>query len=168
MKLSLIWAMAENRVIGRSGGLPWHLPREMKHFMTTTRGHPVVMGRRTFESMDRRPLPRRDNIVVTRQPGYAAPGAIVVTDLEAALTEAERCCRQRGVEEAFVIGGAELYRLALDRADRLIVTEVATVAEGDTFFPEIDWNAWRQVSCEHHAADEANPLPYTISVFERT
>jgi len=163
----MIWAMSRNRVIGRDNGLPWHLPREMKHFMTTTRGHPVIMGRRTFESMDRRPLPGRDNIVVTRHENYAAPGATVVEDVDAALTEAERRCRERGVDEAFVIGGAGLYEAALARADRLYVTVVEADIEGDTFFPDIDWSGWREVSRETFPADDRHAYPFTISLYDR-
>jgi dihydrofolate reductase len=167
MKLSMIWAMSRNGVIGRNNTLPWHLPRDMKHFMTTTRGHPLIMGRRTFESMDRRPLPGRANIVVSSNADYAAPGAVVVTSLEAALAEAEQRCREAGVDEAFITGGAELYRLGLEVADRLYVTEVAAQLEGDTFFPEIDWSRWRRVSSESFAADETHAYSFTISVFER-
>ena len=167
MKVSMIWAMSRNRVIGRDNALPWHLPREMKHFMTTTRGHPVIMGRRTFESMDRRPLPGRDNIVVTRQEHYAAPGATVVADLDAALAEAGRRCGQKGVDEVFVIGGAGLYQAALARADRLYVTVVEAEIAGDTFFPQIDWDAWREVSRQVFPADSEHAYPFTISLLER-
>jgi len=168
MKLSLIWAMSKNGVIGRDNGLPWRLPREMKHFMTTTRGHPVIMGRRTFESMDRRPLPKRANIVVTGTAGYEAPGAVVAASLEEALAQARRYCREMGVDEAFVIGGAGLYGPALEQADRLYVTVVEARIEGDTFFPDVDWSRWREVSRRAFPADDANVYPFTISVFERT
>lgn len=167
MKLALIWAMTRNRVIGRDNDLPWHLPREMKHFMTTTRGHPVIMGRRTFESMDCKPLPRRTNIVVTRTEGYPAPGAVVAADLDQAVELARRQCEADGVEEAFVIGGAGLYQEALAVADRLYVTEIDAELEGDTFFPEVDWSRWRRISSERFAADERHAYPFTISVFER-
>ncbi len=158
--------MTRNGVIGRDNDLPWHLPREMRHFMTTTRGHPVIMGRRTFESMER-PLPRRTNIVVTRRPGYRAPGARVAASLEAALAEAERQCREDGVDETFVIGGAEIYRLALDVATRLYVTEIDAELEGDTFFPPVDWSRWRRVHSQSFPADEDNAYPFTVSIFER-
>lgn len=158
--------MTRNRVIGRDNDLPWRLPRDMKHFMTTTRGHPVIMGRRTFESMDQA-LPARTNIVISRQSGYRAPGAIVVADLPAALAEAEQRCRADGVDEAFVIGGSHIYQLALAVADRLYVTEIDAELEGDTFFPEIDWSRWRRLSRESFPADGRHAYPFTISVFER-
>ncbi len=167
MKISLIWAMDRNRVIGRSNDLPWHLARDMKHFMTTTRGHPVIVGRRTFESMDRRPLPGRPTIVVTSDRQYQAPGAVVVGDLDAALAEAAARCGEMAVDEAFIIGGARLYRLGLEVADRLYVTEVDAQVEGDTFFPELDWAGWQPVSAESFSADDRNDYPFTISVFER-
>jgi dihydrofolate reductase len=166
MQVSLIWAMAKNRVIGRDNGLPWRLPRDMKFFMTTTQGHPVIMGRRTFESMDR-PLPRRTNIVVTRNPDYRAEGVRIVGDLPAALAEAERQCAADGIDEAFVIGGAELYRLAVDVATRLYVTRIDAEVDGDTFFPEIDWSRWHCVRSEPHAADDQHAHPFVIEVFER-
>jgi dihydrofolate reductase len=168
VKVSMIWAMSRNGVIGRDNDLPWHLPRDMKHFMTTTRGHPVIMGRRTFESMHRRPLPGRANIVVTRNRDYVAPGATVVGDLDGALAEAERGCRDAGVDEAFITGGAELYRLGLEVADRLYVTEVDADVEGDTFFPEVDWSRWRRISSTSFPADDTHAYPFTVSVFERT
>ena len=163
----MIWAMSKNRVIGRNNTLPWHLPREMKHFMTTTRGHPVIMGRYTFESMNRQPLPGRDNIVVTRQQNYAATGATVVADLDAALAHAERHCRERGVDEVFLIGGAGLYREGIGKTDRLYVTVVDAEIEGDTYFPEIDWSGWREVSRERFPADAEHAHAFTISLFER-
>jgi len=166
VQVSLIWAMTRNRVIGRDNDLPWRLPRDMRFFMTTTRDHPVIMGRRTFESMDRA-LPRRTNIVVTRNPDYRAAGAEVVGDLAAALALAERQCRQDGVDEAFVIGGAELYRVALGVADRLYVTRIDADLPGDTFFPDIDWSVWRLVRSEPHSADEEHAYPFAIEVYER-
>lgn len=167
MKVSLIWAMSRNSVIGRDNGLPWRLPREMKHFMNTTRGHPVIMGRRTFESMDGKPLPKRVNIVVTTTPGYEAPGGVVTDSLEAALAEAERQCAHMGVDEAFVIGGAGIYGPALEVADRLYVTVVQADIEGDTFFPAVDWSRWQCSSEEAFPADDANPYPFTIAIYER-
>jgi dihydrofolate reductase len=166
MEVALIWAMTNNRVIGRDNGLPWRLPADMKFFMTTTQGHPVIMGRRTFESMDR-PLPRRTNIVVTRNSEFRAAGVRVVGDLPAALADAERQCRRDGVNEAFVIGGAELYRQAVEVASRLYVTRIDAEVDGDTFFPEIDWCRWRCVSSEAYPADDRHAYPFVIEVFER-
>ena len=167
MKLAMIWAMTRNRVIGRDNDLPWNLPADMKHFMATTRGHPVIMGRRTFESMDGKPLPRRTNIVVTRTPGYAAAGILVARDLGEAIELARRQCVADGVEEAFITGGAGLYAEGLEVADRLYVTEIDAELEGDTFFPEVDWSRWRLVSREEHPADQRHAYPFSISTYER-
>jgi dihydrofolate reductase len=167
IELSLIWAMTRNGVIGRDNGLPWRLPEDMKHFMATTRGHPVIMGRRTFESMDRKPLPHRTNIVVTRTPGYSAPGIEVVGSLDDALQIAHRQCREDGSGEVFVIGGAGLFADSLPRADRLYVTRIDTELAGDTVFPDIDWSQWRQVHCRPFPADERHAYPFEICEFER-
>jgi dihydrofolate reductase len=167
MRVSLIWAMTRNGVIGRDNDLPWRLPADMKHFMHTTRGHPVIMGRRTFESMDA-PLPRRFNIVVTRQRDYDVPAGVhVVGDLQAALAAAARQCAEDGSDEAFIIGGAELYRLGLAVADRLYVTRIDVDLEGDTLFPDVDWSRWRRVGAEHHAADNDHAYPFDIELYER-
>lgn len=167
----MIWAMTRNRVIGRDNGLPWRLPRDMRHFMTTTRGHPVIMGRRTFESMDRKPLPARTNVVVTRNPDYSAPGALLAASLPDAVELARRQCRADGAEgdaaEAFIIGGAGLYAAGLTLADRLYVTLIDAELAGDTFFPEVDWSRWREVERQHHPADAANPYAFDITLFER-
>ncbi len=171
MQLSMIWAMTRNRVIGRDNGLPWRLPRDMRHFMTTTRGHPVIMGRRTFESMDSKPLPRRTNVVVTRNAGYEAPGAVVAASLPEAVQVARRQCQADGAAddaaEAFIIGGAGLYAAGLAVADRLYVTEIDAVVDGDTYFPEVDWSGWREIERQHHPADAANAYAFDIVLFER-
>jgi dihydrofolate reductase len=166
MRVALIWAMTRNGVIGRDNDLPWHLPDDMRHFMRTTRGHPVIMGRRTFESMDG-PLPRRTNIVVTSRQDYAPAGVTVAGDLDAALAVARRQCAADGVEEAFIIGGAGLYRPGLQVADRLYVTRIDAELEGDTHFPEIDWSRWRRLRGDHHAADAAHAYAFDIEVYER-
>jgi len=143
-RLTLIVARARNGVIGRDGTLPWRLPEDLAHFKRTTMGHPIVMGRRTWESIGR-PLPGRRSIVVSRQAGFVAAGAEVVPSLDAALS----LCA--GAEEAFVIGGAHLYRAALPRASRLIVTEIDADFEGDTHWPAPDQSVWREASREHLA-----------------
>ena len=143
-RLTLIVARARNGVIGRDGTLPWRLPEDLAHFKRTTMGHPIVMGRRTWESIGR-PLPGRRSIVVSRQAGFVAAGAEVVPSLDAALSLCE------GAEEAFVIGGAHLYRAALPRASRLIVTEIDADFEGDTHWPAPDQSVWREASREHLA-----------------
>lgn len=157
---TLIAAMAENRVIGRDGGLPWRLPDDMRHFMQVTSGHPVIMGRRTWESMDG-PLRNRRNIVLTRQEGFTAEGAEVVHDLD----EAIRLVAGDG--PVYVIGGGEIYSLALPVADRLDLTIVHAEIEGDARFPEWDENQWRLVGEEHHPADERHEHAFTFRVYER-
>jgi dihydrofolate reductase len=141
-RLTLIVARARNGVIGRDGALPWRLPEDLAHFRRTTMGHPIVMGRRTWESIGR-PLPGRRNIVLSRQPGFVAAGAEVVADLEAALA---RCT---GAAEVFVIGGAQLYAQAMPRAQRLVVTEIDADFDGDTVFPRPDPAQWREAAREH-------------------
>jgi len=158
--------MSRNRVIGLGNGLPWRLPKDMQFFMTSTMGHPVIMGRKTFESM-KAPLPGRTNIVVSRNADYERKGIRVAADLSAALAIAREQCRADGVDEVFIAGGAEIYRAALALATRLYVTEVDARLDGDTFFPEFDWGAWRRLSCERFPADASHSYPFTISVFER-
>ncbi|MER3443390.1 MAG: dihydrofolate reductase [Meiothermus sp.] len=165
--LSLVVAMAENRVIGRNGGLPWRLPNDLKHFRRLTTGHPVVMGRKTYESIGK-PLPGRTNVVVSRSPDYSAPGCLVVNSLEAALQVAEAAPHDpAGTRETFVIGGAELYAQALPLADRIHLTLVHAEVAGDTFFPDLDPGAWREVSREDHEPDEQHAYAYSFLTLER-
>jgi dihydrofolate reductase len=165
MKLSLIVAAAENNVIGVDGHLPWSLPDDMKHFKECTIGRPVIMGRKTYESIPAkfRPLPDRRNIVVTRQADYDAPGCVVVHSLEEALDDA----RQSGAEEACVIGGSSLYALALPLADIIHLTRVHEVLEGDAVFAHIDPAQWREVAREEHPADERHAFSFAFVTYER-
>jgi dihydrofolate reductase len=164
MRVSIIVAVAENGVIGRDGALPWRLSDDLRRFKQLTMGHTVVMGRRTWESIAR-PLPGRRMIVISRQPGYRvnAAGVDVATSLDEALT---RACAS-GEDEAFIIGGAELYREALPRTDRLYYTSVLTNVTGDTYFPPLDWNQWRLLETHEHVADAKNDHAYRFNVFER-
>ena len=166
MTLSVIVAAARNGVIGSNNALPWHLPGDLRYFKRITMGKPVVMGRRTFESIGRL-LPGRTNIVVTRQPDYAFEGLRVVASLEQALALAEDIALIDGVEELMVIGGAEIYRAALPLAARIYLTEVHADVEGDAFLPAIEWSEWREISRQQFAADDGNPYPYSFVVFER-
>jgi dihydrofolate reductase len=166
LKLSLIAAVADNGVIGRDNKLPWYLPQDLRYFRAVTMGKPVVMGRRTWESMNR-PLPGRTNIVITRQAGYQAEGAYVVADLDSAVTLAERVGLADGVEEVMVIGGAEIYRMALPGADRLYLTEVHTEVTGDVFFPAWDRSAWAEVSREDVPPRDSDAPAYSFVVYER-
>jgi dihydrofolate reductase len=152
--------MAENRVIGVDNSLPWRLPADLRHFRRLTTGHHVIMGRRNYESIGK-PLPDRTNIVVTRNPSYRAPGCLVMHSLEAALASAQND------PEIFVIGGADIYRQALDRADRLYLTLVHAQVQGDTYFPPIDERQWREISRERHELDEKNPHACTFLVYDR-
>lgn len=162
MKLALIWAMSENRVIGAEGRLPWHLPDEMRAFRRITTGSPIIVGRRTFESFPG-PLPKRTNIVVTRQSDYHAPGALVACSLATALDAAA----ELEPETCFVAGGSMLYAEALPRADRLFMTVVHAELAGDTLFPEFDEEDFVEVSRCHHVRDERHAYAFTQRVLER-
>jgi dihydrofolate reductase len=157
---SLVVAMARNRVIGRDNALPWKLPEEMAHFKRVTMGHPVIMGRRTWESIGK-PLPGRHNIVVTRNRAYQAPGCTVVPSLAAAWEAA------KGAAEACVIGGTSLFEEALPVADRLHLTEVDADIEGDTWFPEFDRSEWKEREITRHPADERHAYPFRVLLLER-
>ena len=152
--------MAKNRVIGAKGGIPWHLPNELKLFKRLTMGHHIVMGRKTYESIGRL-LPGRTSVIVTRQPGYEVPGAIVTHSIAEAL---EAC---RGDDEVFVIGGADLFRETLPTADRIYLTVVDSDTEGDTWMPEFDAREWRETSSEVFPVDEKHAHPYRHSVLDR-
>lgn len=159
-RLSLIVAMGRNRVIGAANRIPWRLPDEQQLFKTLTLGHHIVMGRKTYESIGRL-LPGRTTVIVTRQHGYAVPGALVAHSLKDAMNAAARD------EEVFVIGGAELFRDALPHADRLHLTIVDAEPAGDTFMPEIDLAGWTLTRSEHHAADERHAHAYTYELYEK-
>ena len=152
--------MGKNRVIGADGKIPWRLPNELQLFKRVTRGHHIIMGRKTWESIGRL-LPGRTSVIVTRQKDYAVPGAMVVH----ALADALAACR--GDTEAFVIGGGELYREALPSAGRIYLTTVDAAPEGDTLMPEFDLKQWREVSAESFAADDKHAYGYRFSVLER-
>ncbi|MDN2566155.1 dihydrofolate reductase [Aquibium sp. A9E412] len=165
MDVALVVAMTENGVIGRAGGLPWgRLSSDLRRFKAQTMGKPVVMGRKTWESIGR-PLPGRLNIVVTRSPGYAADGAAVVPSLAAALERARAEAGPQG--EVCVIGGGEIYRQAMAQATRLYVTHVLADLDGDTRFPAIDPDVWKPVAGESLPADEKNVYPTRHVVYER-
>ncbi|MGZ3456881.1 MAG: dihydrofolate reductase [Archangium sp.] len=158
MRLSAIVAMASNRCIGKNSALPWRLPADLQRFKQLTMGHTLIMGRKTYESIGR-PLPGRTTLVVTRQPDYAPEGVQVAHSLEQALEQA------RG-DEVFIAGGADLYRQAMDRVQRLYLTRIERAYEGDTFFPELDLSGWRLVAEEHHPATATAP-PFAFLTYER-
>lgn len=163
MIISAIVATDKNGVIGKDGDIPWHLPADLKYFKRRTLNHHILMGRKSFESIGR-PLPKRTNIVITHNPFYLASNCLVVPSLEEGLRLAE----ENGEEEAFVIGGGEIYRLAIPLVHRLYLTEVETEVEGgDTYFPDWDPEAWELRSSERREPDEDNEYAFTFKVFER-
>lgn len=161
MKLALIAALAANRMIGRDNGMPWHLPEDLKRFRALTMGHPIIMGRKTWDSLGR-PLPGRTSIVVSRQADLDIAGAHVAPSLDAAI---ERAATAEGGDEAFVIGGAQLYALALPRVDRLLLTEIADAFDGDTMFPDFDRADWVETARED--AVSAGGLRYAFVDYAR-
>lgn len=166
MKVSLIVAVSDNNVIGKDNDLIWHLPKDMKFFKETTQGHFVIMGRKNFESIPHkyRPLPNRTNVVITRQASYQAEGCIIVNSIEEALVKA----RESNDTEAFIIGGGQIYELALknELVDRIYLTRVHKEYDGDTFFPELS-KKWKLIKSEAHLADEKHECDYTFEVYEK-
>jgi dihydrofolate reductase len=163
--ISLIAAISKNHVIGKNNDLPWNLPDDMKYFMNTTKGHHCIMGRKNYDSIPEkfRPLPNRTNIVVTRQKGFEAPGCIVVNSINESIAIA----RKNNETEAFVIGGAEIYRHTMEQTDRMYLTEIDAIIEGDTYFPEFDKKIWKEVKREHHNADERHKYAFDFVVYEK-
>jgi dihydrofolate reductase len=159
-RISIIVAMARNRVIGAGGRIPWHLPNDLTLFKRLTMGHHIIMGRKTYESIGRL-LPGRTTVIVTRQADYAVPGAIVARSLQDAIAS---CAND---EEVFVIGGAEVYRSALPLADRIHLTLVDAAPAGDVRMPEFDLSEWRESASETFPADERHATSYRHSVLER-
>lgn len=159
---SIIVAKSDNNVIGKDNGLVWHMPADLKHFKNKTMGHYIIMGRKTLESMDK-PLPGRTTIVVTRNKNYRAEGCIIVHDIQ----EAFRIAEDNKQEEVFILGGAEIYKLTIDMADKIYLTEIKADFEGNVFFPDIDPKKWREVRRDEFEADEKNPYPYAFVDLER-
>jgi dihydrofolate reductase len=167
IELAIVVAAARNGVIGRANAMPWHLPQDLRHFKRVTMGKPIVMGRKTFESIGK-PLPGRVNIVVTRNAAFDADGVRVASSLDAALALARQVAAANGVDSAAIIGGAEIYRAALPLADRLYLTEIHADIDGDAALPAIDWSRWQELSRERHAADASNPYDYSFVEYKRT
>lgn len=164
MLISLIAAVARNGVIGKDNTLPWHLPSDLAYFRRTTIGHHVIMGRKTFEEFGiGKPLPKRTNVVITRHLNRPISGCYLVGSLNDAFDFA----RNNGETEAFVIGGGQIYQLALPLAQRIYLTYIEAEPDGDTFFPIIDPKEWREIKREEHPADERNPYEYAFAVLER-
>ena len=156
----MVAAMAENGMIGKDGVLPWHLPADLKHFKAVTLGKPVIMGRRTWQEVGK-PLPGRRNIVISRQPDYSVPGAELVASLDEALALVAN------EPEVMVIGGGQIYKEAIPRADRFYRTLVCGEPQGDTVFPELDWSQWELVEEQSHPADERHSWPMLFQTFQR-
>jgi dihydrofolate reductase len=164
-RLSLIAALAENRCIGINNKLPWYLPEDLKYFKAVTSGKPIIMGRTTFDSLGR-PLPNRTNIVITRNPEFSHPGVKVAHSLDEAIKIAESVAFIEGGDEVVVIGGAQIYAEALPRVDRLYMTEVKKVVEGDAFFPEYDKSLWREQERRSYHYEPAQ-LDYSFVIYDR-
>ncbi|MBK6932100.1 MAG: dihydrofolate reductase [Saprospirales bacterium] len=162
MIVSAIVAVATNGVIGIDNQIPWHLPADLAYFKRTTLGHHILMGRNSFSSIGR-PLPKRTNVVITRDPFFTAEGVLVAHSVEEALGLAY----DNGETEAFIIGGGAIYRESMELWDRLYLTEVDAAPQGDVLFPELDPFEWREIWRETHAADEKNEFGYTFRVLER-
>ena len=162
MIISAIAAMSKNRVIGKDNKIPWHLPTDLKYFKRTTLHHHIILGRKCYESIGR-PLPKRTNIIVTRNKKYEAEGCVIVGSIEEALKYA----RNRKASEVFIAGGGQIYEQSMDLWDKLYLTEVALEVEGDVYFPEISDRQWIMTSEKSYITDDINPYNYTFKIYER-
>jgi dihydrofolate reductase len=167
IEIVFVVAVAENGVIGQGNAIPWRLKADLQRLKALTMGKPIVMGRKTFESLPRRPLPGRTNIVITRDAQYQAPGAVVTTSLETARLVARGDALRRFVAEIAVIGGTEIYAQWMDAADRLEITEVHARPDGDTFFPAIDAAQWDEVARVRHSAGPEDSADYSYVTYKR-
>lgn len=165
MIISTIAAMSSNRVIGRDNDLPWHLPDDFKFFQQTTKGHHIIMGRKNWESLPPKfqPLPNRTNLVITRQSGYVAEGATIIQTLE----EGQSIAAKNGEDELFIIGGGEIYRMGLSISNRIYLTEIDGVFDGEVTFPEFSDSSWKEVSRKHHPADERHQYAFDFVIYEK-
>ena len=162
MIISAIVATAQNGVIGKDNEIPWYLPADFAYFKRVTLNHHIIMGRNCYESIGR-PLPKRTNVIVTRNPFYIASGCVIVHSVEEGLKLAE----MNGEEEVFIIGGGEIYKQTMHLLDKIYITEVDLNTEGSVFFPKINTNEWHLVSEEKHLKDEKNEWDYTFKIFEK-
>jgi dihydrofolate reductase len=161
MAISIIVAISQNGIIGREMDLPWHISADLKRFKSLTMGHHIVMGRKTYESIGRL-LPGRTTVIITRQSDYQIPGATVVNSIEQALAVAA------DDNEIFIVGGSQIYNLALPRVDTLYITRVHADVEGDTRLDTIDWSTWECKNSERHSADDKNDHEYSFEIYHRT
>ena len=162
MIISAIAAMDKNRVIGKDNAIPWYLPADLRFFKRTTLGHHILMGRKNYQSLGK-PLPKRTNVVITRNPYFISSGCIVTHSIEEALQVAHN----NGEEEAFIIGGGEIYAQAMPITQRLYLSEIDAEFEGDVFFPEFDLTEWSLTSEEFNPPDLKNKYPFTVRIYER-
>jgi len=162
MRVSCIVAIAKNNVIGKDNDIPWYLPADLKYFKKTTLNHHIIMGRNCYESIGK-PLPKRTNVVLTRNPFYIVSNCYVTNSIEEAL----KIAKDNGEEEAFIIGGAQIYEQSMHLCDKLYLTEVDLEVEGDVFFPKINFDEWKLISEDAHQADEKNQHDYVFKIFER-
>lgn len=162
MNIALVYAVSQNGVIGNKGGLPWHVPSDLKHFKAVTLGKPIIMGRKTWESLPRKPLPGRINIVLTREAGFVAQGALVAKDVPSALALAGP------VDEICVIGGAEVFKTFLASTQKIYLTRILAMVEGDVMMPELDMAAWREVSRSSPLQTQDDGAAYETLVYERS
>lgn len=161
MNISIIVATSKNNVIGLNNQLPWHLPADLKYFKSLTNGHSIIMGRKTYDSIGR-PLPNRENIIITRDKNYSSAELVIKHSIEEAI---QHC---NGQEEVFIIGGDTIYKQTIAVATRLYITRVDTIIEnGDAFFPEINNEEWENVSAEHFTKDDKNKFDYSFEIYER-
>ena len=163
MIISFVVAASENNVIGKNNQLVWNLPKDMKFFKNVTWGMPVIMGRKTFESLDSKPLNGRKNIVITRRPGWKADGVSVANSVDAAIALAA----EMNYKEVFIIGGGEIFMLAYEKANKIYITRVHAELEGDTYFPVIEKNDWKLVINVDNPADEKHAYPFSFQMWER-
>lgn len=165
MIVSMIAAMGSNRVIGKDNDLPWHLPDDFKFFQQTTKGHHIIMGRKNWESLPHKfqPLPHRTNLVITRQEDYQAEGGTIIRSLE----EGKEIAESNGEEELFIIGGGEIYRMGLDLADRIYLTEIDGAFDGSVTFPEFSKSEWKEESREHHPKDERHQYAFDFVLYTK-
>jgi dihydrofolate reductase len=161
MRVSAVVAASENNVIGKDGGLPWHVSSDLKLFKQITMGKPVIMGRRTWESLPRKPLPGRRNIVITRNRDYEAEGAEIVGSVDEALAACQ------GEDEVSIIGGGQVYERAMDRTDRIYLTRIHLKVDGDTFLPDLPESEWQEVSRSEHPKGERDDAAFTLIVLDR-
>ncbi|PSF10522.1 dihydrofolate reductase [Marinobacter fuscus] len=168
MRKALIVAMARNRVIGRNNKLPWYLPGDLKYFKQATMGKPIIMGRKTWDSIGR-PLPGRMNVVISRNPEWQAPaGTVSAASLKEALIKAEAQAELDGGDEVMIIGGGQIYAETLPTVDRMYITRVHADVDGDAWFPEVNWDEWEEIGREDFSASDNNPYDYSFVVYQRS